>query len=57
MVKMNNVKYHIENIGKKLLTLKANKRLRKSDKQVIDDVLDDDIPAIQKLLKQSKNER
>lgn len=44
----NSIDYHVKSIGRKLLKLK---KLSKTDQETIDEVLDTDIPLIQKLLK------
>ena len=53
---MNNISYHIKNIGTKLLSLKSIKRLNKADQETIDEILDTDIVLIQTLLKAKTDE-
>lgn len=56
MAKVNNsIKYHLAKVAKKLLNLRDNKRLRNSDKEIVDEILDTDIPLIQELLREKKN--
>jgi len=60
---MDSIDYFVKSIAQKLTNLRDNKRLRNSDREMVDEILDTDIPTIQSLLRaknstnKSENER
>lgn len=52
VLKMNNTNYHIHNINRKLLLVKI--LTNKKGKEIVDDILENDMPKLEKLLKEIK---